>query len=93
MSRSNSMLVSIGDLLLAVVFALVGEPRRAMFDEPLGDSVHLGLRAETALSDHGGSLALNEGEDILQRQRMPASFARMLAFESLSVGCESFCHA
>ena len=36
-----------------------------MFDEPFGDSVHLRLRAQAAVSDHGRGLALNETEDDL----------------------------
>jgi hypothetical protein len=36
-----------------------------VLDEPFGDSVHLGLRAQSALSNYGRNLALNETEDIL----------------------------
>ena len=36
-----------------------------MFNEPIGDSIHLRLRAQAALSDHGGCLALNETENDL----------------------------
>jgi hypothetical protein len=54
-----------GDLPPAVVLALVGEPRQTFGEEPLGDAVDLGLRAEAARGDHGGSRALNEGEQRL----------------------------
>ena len=62
---------------------LIGESRQTFGDEPLGDAVHLGLRAEAALSDHGGSLALNEGEyhlattphaGVLRTHREPPKF-------------------
>jgi hypothetical protein len=46
-------LVGRGDLGLSVVLAAVGEPCQAPAEEPLGDAVHLGLRAEPALDDHG----------------------------------------
>src|ERR1700678_4069774 len=36
-----------------------------MFDEPIGDSVHLRLRAQAPFGDHSGSLALNKTEDDL----------------------------
>ena len=58
-------LIGLGDLALAVVLASVSEPRQSMRDEALGDSVHLRLRAEAALSDHGRGSALHEAKDYL----------------------------
>jgi hypothetical protein len=36
-----------------------------VFNEPLGDPVHLGLRAEPAVGNHGRSLLLNQCDDDL----------------------------
>lgn len=55
--------VSLGDLVLPIVLTPVDEAHQAMFNEPIGDSVHLRLRAEATTSDHGRCLALNETED------------------------------
>jgi hypothetical protein len=63
--RKQLHAVAIGDLVLPVVFSPVSQSHWAVLDEPLGDSVHLGLRAQTALSDHSRSLALNQTEDDL----------------------------
>ena len=52
-----------GRLLVSGVAANANFKWDTLFDEPFGDSVHLRLRAQTIVSDHGGSLALNETED------------------------------
>ncbi len=57
--------VSVGDLVLPIVLAPIGESHQTMFDEPVGGSVHLRLRAQATLSDHGRCFALNEGQDNL----------------------------
>src|SRR5262249_47274055 len=58
-------LVGRGDLGLSVVLAAVGEPRQASGEEPPGDAVDLGLRAEPAVGDPGRGRAADECEDDL----------------------------
>ena len=71
------------DLSLATVLTPIGEPHQTVADEPRGDAVYLGLRAEAALSDYGRSLALNKGEyhlsptphaGVLRTHREPPKF-------------------
>ena len=85
-------LVGRGDLGLAVVLAAVGEPCQAPAEEPPGDAVHLGLRAEPALGDHGWGRALHECEDDLATTpqarvagaiREPAKFLPLMLREFL----------